>query len=145
MLASFFGLQIRIAISNISGERLWDLETQMPTNVQIAVNINVLGLEGAGGNRLTGSFVVAVNYTPAVGQLSVKGKVLIEGDREELEGLKRDMETRRPPVVLLQSINNHVMGELIVISKAMGIPPPLPPLVPTTEGRPPDTAGRIVI
>lgn len=138
-------MQIRIAVSTISGERLWDVEAQIPANIQIAVNINVLGLESTKENRLVGSFIVAVHYTPAVGQLSVKGKVLIEGEKEELDGLKRDMEARRPPVALLQSINNHVMGELIVISKAMGMPPPLPPLVPTIEGKSSDVAGRIVI
>lgn len=137
-------LHIRVVVSTISGERLWDIEAQMPANVQIAVNINILGLEEAKADRLVGSFIVAVHYTPAIGQLSVKGKVLVEGGKEELNSLKREMEAHRPPVMLLQSINNHVMGELIIMSKVMGIPPPLPPLVPTSESRPAD-AGRVVI
>ena len=133
-----------MSISNISAERFWDNRKPSP-NIQIATNINVVNIERKGDDSLEVPFVLTINYNPSLAQLSLKGSALVQGDRAELDKILKDYEQKKPPAqIILQSISNVVFTESIIISRILGIPPPIPlPVIPE-PGKPVETkpAGR---
>ena len=133
-----------MSISNISAERFWDNRKPSP-NIQIATNINVVNIERKGDDSLEVPFVLTINYNPSLAQLSLKGSALVQGDKAELDKILKDYEQKKPPAqIILQSISNVVFVESIIISRILGIPPPIPlPSIPE-PGKPADAkpAGR---
>ena len=131
--------KVGVFLTNLSGERLWEVERDLPQQVQIAVNINMLGIEEQKDGSLLAPFVFTVNYTPAIAQISVKGRAKIQGEKEELQRILQDHKGQKPPpAILIQAVSTSAIAEAILISKTMGVPPPLPPL-PT----PPATHAQV--
>jgi len=137
-------IRVNVSISNISAERFWDNRKPSP-NIQIATNINVVNIERKGDDSLEVPFVLTINYNPSLAQLSLKGSALVQGDKAELDKILKDYEQKKPPAqIILQSISNVVFVESIIISRILGIPPPIPlPSIPE-PGKPADAkpAGR---
>src|SRR5438093_4862238 len=77
-------LRVTVQITNLTGERFWGYESQLPPQVQIAVNINIVGLDLKSKSTADAPFVFAVNYNPSVAQLSVKGRAQVFGEKEEV-------------------------------------------------------------
>lgn len=119
-------LKVNVFISQVSAERLWDIEKPIP-HVQVATNLNLVGLEKKGEELLQVPFVFTINYSPAVAQISVKGKAHVTGGREELEQiLSASDEKKPPPPVVVQAISNVAFLESILITRTLNIPPPIP-------------------
>jgi hypothetical protein len=122
-------LKVNVFVTNLSGERLWDAERPLPPQVQIAVNINLLGIEEQADGSLEAPFVFTVNFTPSIAQISIKGKARISGEKEETKKILDEHKLQKaPPVPLVQAVSNTAIAEAILISKTIGVPPPLPPL-----------------
>jgi len=122
-------IQINIFITSISGERLWDIERPLPPQVQISVNINIMDMEQKSGPAIEVPFLLSVNFSPAIASMSVKGRAKVTGDAGSLKRVMEDYSQRRPPPIqLIQAISNTAMAEAILMSRSLGIPPPLPPL-----------------
>jgi hypothetical protein len=95
-----------------------------------SVNINMHG-HGAESPHpaLEVPFLLSVNFSPAIASVSVKGKAKVTGDAGSLKRVMEDYSQRRPPPIqLIQAISNTAMAEAILMSRSLGIPPPLPPL-----------------
>jgi hypothetical protein len=124
-------IKVNVSVSSISAERFWDNRKPSP-NIQIATNINVVSFDKKGDDSLEVPFVLTINYTPSVAQLSLKGSAYVQGDKSEIEKILKDYEQKKPPAqIILQSISNVVFTESIIISRVIGIPPPIPlPLIP---------------
>lgn len=121
--------KVSVFVTNLSGERLWDVERELPTQIQIAVNINMLGIEEQADGSLQAPFVFTVNYTPAIAQISIRGRAKVQGEKEEIQRILREhKEQKAPPPQVIQALSSTAIVEAILISKAIGIPPPLPPL-----------------
>ncbi len=137
-------IRVNVSISNISAERFWDNRKPSP-NVQIATNINVVNIDKKADDSLEVPFVLTINYNPSLAQLSLKGSAFVQGDKAEIEKIVKDYEQKKPPAqIILQSISNVVFTESIIISRILGIPPPIPlPVIPEA-GKPVETkpAGR---
>ena len=137
-------IRVNVSISNISAERFWDNRKPSP-NIQIATNINVVSIDKKAEDSLDVPFVLTINYNPSIAQLSLKGSATVQGEKTELEKIVKDYEQKKPPAqVILQSISNVVFTESIIISRIIGIPPPIPlPVIPE-PGKPAETkpAGR---
>jgi hypothetical protein len=130
-------VKVSVFITNMSGERLWDVEKDVPSQIQIAVNINVLGIEEQGEGSLRSPFVFTVNFTPAIAQISIKGRAKIEGETAEMQKVLQEQKEHKVPSQIIQAISSTVIAEAILISKTLGIPPPLPPLpTPATTQAP---------
>jgi len=113
----------------MTGERFWSHETPLPAQVQIAININIIGLDQKNESTAEAPFVFTVNYTPSVAQLSVKGRAQVTGDRPEIQKMIEDhKQNKPPPTSVLQAVSSIAMAETILLSKSLGIPPPLPPI-----------------
>ena len=122
-------VKVNVFVTNMTGERLWEVEKDLPAQIQIAVNINVLGIEEQSDGSLRSPFVFTVNFTPAIAQISIKGRARIQGEKDEMQKiLQEQKEKKAPPNQILQAISSTAIAEAILISKTIGIPPPLPPL-----------------
>jgi len=118
-------------VTNLSAERFWDAEKPFPP-IQIATNINILGMEEKSEDLLEVPFVFTVNYTPAVAQISVRGRAHVRGSKSELKKINSEYKEKHvPPSIVLQSISNVAFLESVVITRTLNVPPPIPlPKIP---------------
>ncbi len=137
-------MKVNVFVTNMTGERLWDVEKDLPSQIQIGVNINVLGIEEQSDGSLRSPFVFTVNFTPAIALISIKGRAKIQGEKDELQKiLQEQKEKKGPPGQVIQAISGTAIAEAILISKTIGIPPPLPPLPsPAASQAAPKTDNR---
>jgi hypothetical protein len=119
-------VNVRVFVQNISAENFWEIGKPIPS-VQIATNLNVVGIKKLAEDMLEVPFVFTINYSPGVAQISMKGKSHVTGSKDELEQiLKEHKEKKPPPPVILQSISNIVFLESVLICRSLNIPPPIP-------------------
>ena len=119
-------VNVRVFVKNVSAENFWEIGKPIPP-VQIATNLNVVGINKKTEDMLEVPFVFTINYTPGVAQISMKGKSHVVGQKDELEQiLKEHKEKKPPPPVILQSISNIVFLESVLICRSLNIPPPIP-------------------
>ena len=122
-------LRVTVQVTNLTGERFWGQDTQLPPQVQIAVNINIVGLEMKNESTADAPFVFTVNYSPSIAQLSVKGRAQVIGEKGEISKMiDEHKQNKPPPVAIIQAVPSIAMAEAILSSKSLGIPPPLPPM-----------------
>jgi hypothetical protein len=127
-------MRIGVYITHLSGERLWDIDREMPAEMQIAVNVNTLSFEeNPDGFRVP--FVFTVNFTPAIAQISVRGRAMVHAEKEELvKMLQENKERKPPPPAIVRAIMNAAIAESVLLSRTIGVPPPLPPIpTPPTQ------------
>jgi len=134
-------IRVSVFIHQLSAERLWDIEKPIPP-VQIATNLNLVGVEKKRDDLLEVPFVFTINYNPAVAQISVKGRAHVTGERDELTKIHSSYtEKKPPPPIIVQSISNVAFLESIIITRTLNIPPPVPlpqiPPGPGAEGKKP--------
>ncbi len=124
-------IRVNVAIDNISAQRFWD-NRKPAQNIQISTNINVVSIERKAEDSLEVPFVLTITYNPSIAQMSLRGNAYVQGDKSELEKIAEDYEHKKPPAqIILQSISNVVFMESIIISRIIGIPPPIPlPVIP---------------
>jgi hypothetical protein len=119
-------LRIRVFVKNISAENFWEIGKPIPP-VQIATNLNVVGINKKSKDMLEVPFVFTINYSPGVAQISMKGKSHVRGPKEELQQILKDHKDKKPPSpIIIQSISNVVFLESVIICKTLNIPPPIP-------------------
>jgi hypothetical protein len=119
-------VNVRVFVKNISAESFWDIGKPIPP-VQIATNLNVVGINKKSEDLLEVPFVFTINYSPGVAQISLKGKSHVKGSKDELQQILKDhKEKKPPPPIILQSISNVVFLESVIICRSLNIPPPIP-------------------
>jgi len=130
-------LRVAVQVTNLSGERYWAYDTPLPPQVQIAVNINIVGVDQKTESTVEAPFVFTVSYTPSIAQLSVRGRAQVTGDRSEVVQMTEDHKKNRPPPQqVIQAVSSIALAEVIIMSKSLGIPPPLPPIGLPAEASP---------
>ena len=128
-------VNVRVFVNTISAENFWDIGKPVPP-VQIATNLNVVGINKKDEETLEVPFVFTINYIPAVAQISMKGKSHVTGLKDELQQILKDnKEKKHPPQVVMQTISNIVFLESVIVCRSLNIPPPipLPTISPTTQ------------
>ncbi|RLI44452.1 hypothetical protein DRO69_07390 [Candidatus Bathyarchaeota archaeon] len=127
-------IKVKVFVNNISAERFWDIEKPIPP-IQAATNLNIVGINEKREGMLEVPFVFAINYTPAVAQISLKGKAHVAGSKDELRQVRNAYEQKKPPPpIILQSISNVVFLESVIVCRTLNIPPPIPlPKIPTVK------------
>ena len=119
-------IRVRVFVKNISAENFWDIGKPIPA-VQVATNLNVVGIKKKGEDMLEAPFVFTINYNPAVAQISLKGKSHVTGSKDELQQILKDhKEKKPPPPIIIQSISNVVFLETVILCRTLNIPPPIP-------------------
>lgn len=136
-------LRVAVQVTNLSGERYWAFDTALPPQVQIAVNINIVGLDQKTESMVEAPFVFTVSYTPSIAQLSVKGKAQVTADRSEIIQMTEEHKKNRPPPQqVIQAVSSIAMAEVIIMSKSLSVPPPLPPIGLPAEQSPAPPAQK---
>jgi hypothetical protein len=121
----------------MSAERFWEIDRPMPAQVQIGVNINMLDIDQRSDGSLDAPFLFTVAFTPAIAQISIKGKAKISGDSEETKKILDEHKAKKnPPVQLVQAVSNAAMADAILISRSLNVPPPLPPIPQPQSSQP---------
>ncbi len=124
-----FMIQVNISMTNVSAERLWEVDRALPSQVQIAVNINMLSIDQRPDKSLEAPFVFTIAFSPPIAQISIKGKAKITGDIAETTKIYEDHKAQKPPPAqLVQAVSNSAIADAILISRSLNIPPPLPPI-----------------
>ena len=119
-------VNVRVLVKSISAENFWDIGKPIPP-VQIATNLNVVGINKIDDGMLGVPFVFTINYTPGVAQINMKGEALVKGSEDELDQiLKEHKEKKPPPPAVLQSVSNVVFLEAVLVCRTLNIPPPIP-------------------
>jgi hypothetical protein len=137
-------IRVRVFVKNISAENFWDIGQPLPP-VQIATNLNVVGVNKKGEDMLEVPFVFTINYTPGVAQISLKGKSHVRGSKDELRQILKDHKEKKPPSpIIIQCISNVVFLESVIICRTLNIPPPipLPKISPVTKKKPSEPTYR---
>lgn len=130
--------KVNVFFTNVSGERLWEVDRELPQQLQVAVNINMLGIEEQSDGTLNAPFVFTVNYTPAIAQISIRGRARIQGEKDEMQKILQEHKGQKvPPAQVIQAVSSTAIAEAILISKTIGVPPPLPPLQPPAPAQAP--------
>src|SRR5438046_6376169 len=116
-------LRVAIQVTNLTGERYWASDIPLPPQVQIAVNINIVGLDQKTESMVEAPFVFTVSYAPSIAQLSVKGKAQVTGDRSEVVQMTEDHKKNRPPPqTVIQAVSNNTTTQGTITPKSTGIP-----------------------
>jgi hypothetical protein len=119
-------INVGVRFLQLSAELFWDIDKPIPP-VQIATNLNVIGIGKKHDDLLEVPFVFTINYSPAVAQISFKGRAHVTGKREELTQIHNAYLEKKPPLpVIVQSISNVAFIESVLITRTLNIPPPLP-------------------
>jgi hypothetical protein len=119
-------MEINVQIYYVSAEKLWEVSKPLPPNVQVSANVSIVGMEETEG-RLVLPFVTSISYNPSVAQISLKGRAIVSGEKAELEKIQEDYKKHLPPPAgLLQTITNISLVEAVILSKTVGVPPPIP-------------------
>ena len=136
-------IRVNVAIANISADRFWDVRKPIPP-IQINTNINLVNMEKKPDGSVEVPFVLTINYTPSIAQISLKGSAHVSGDKSEIDKVLKDHEEKKPPPqIIVQSISNVVFIESILISRTLNIPPPIPlPLIPEAKAPSAKPEGR---
>jgi len=137
-------VHVRVFVTNISAERFWDIEKPIPP-VQVATNLNVVGINEKREDMLEVPFVFTINYTPAVAQISLKGKSHVTGSKADLEQIRNTYKEKKPPApIIVQSISNVVFVESVIVCRTLNIPPPipLPKISPVKKKKPSEPTYR---
>jgi hypothetical protein len=131
-------IQVNVFLHDISAERFLDIEKPIP-QIQIATNLNLVGINRRGEAELEVPFVFSINYNPAIAQINVKGKALVRGSKEELKTIHDGYtEKKPPPPMIVQAVSNTAFLESILISRILNVPPP----IPLPQVTPPEGAGK---
>ena len=102
----------------MSGEQLWCVERELPSQLQIAVNANILQIEEASHGGLQASFVFTVTFTPAIAQIALRGRAKIQGECEEIAKILQETKMQKPPPApLVQAVVNDCLAESVLLAK----------------------------
>src|SRR2546428_7521705 len=127
-------LRVTVEVTNLTGERYWGQGSQLPPQVQIDVNINIVGLDMKNESTADAPFVFTVNYTPSIAQLSVKGRAQVIDEKEEISRMiEEHKQSRPPPVAIIQAVSSIAIAETILLTESLSIPPKLPSMGPPPE------------
>ena len=119
-------------MKSISAEKFLESNESTPSQIQISTNLNIIGMESM-EKSLSVPFVMTIQYNPSVAQISLKGEVLVKGEKTELEEIQEKHENNEnPPQNLVQNIINSSLLEATMISRTLNVPPPLP--MPSAQG-----------
>ncbi len=127
-------VKVNVFITSINSERLWEFNKPLPPHVQIGINVNISGIERHTASTLEAPYIFFINYTPPLAQITIKGRCRITGSENELQKIMENHDSQKSaPTMIIQAVSNASLAEAIIISKALRIPPPLPPLHPTQK------------
>ncbi len=125
-------MNIAVRVTSVQAERFVEPEDPLPGNLQISMNINVGKIEGS-GEKAKGMFLLDIGYQPSIARITVEGRILVSGKKDEIERLIKDLKSGKIPQPVIQSVYTAGFSEAVLLCRSVGVPPPLPSLPAPTE------------
>ncbi len=126
-------MNIAVRIMRVQAERYVEPDDLLPPNLQISVNMNLGRIEGS-KDGARGKFLMDVSYQPSVARITVEGRIIITGKREEMERMLEDLRAGKVPQPVVQAVYAAGFAETVMLCRSIGVPPPLPPLPQPHQG-----------
>lgn len=122
---------IIIQVQSINAERLSEV---IPPNMQFQINLSIpVSTPFEKGNSVIAPFSFSLSSRPPVIQISIRGQAIISSnDTKSLNKILNDLKNKKIPPFVIQTIFNNMLAESIILSRSLGVPPPIPPLPPPT-------------
>ncbi len=125
-------MNIAVRVMRVQAERFVEPEDPLPSNLQISMNINVGKIEKS-GEKAKGRFLLDIGYQPSIARITVEGRIIVSGKKDEIERLIKDLKSGKMPQPVIQSIYTAGFSEALMLCRSIGVPPPLPPLPAPSE------------
>ncbi len=118
---------LSVHLTSINAERLSET---LPPQVQFQINLQV---PSAPPFRRDETLIIPFSFTiaslPPVVQISLKGQaILMPRDKDGRKLRDEIVSKKRIPQPVVQAIFNNVIADVIIISRSLGVPPPVPPM-----------------
>lgn len=113
---------------------------------QLSVNMNiVMGKIEKVGQGFAASFLIKLEYTPPIAAVDMKGKAILAPlNEEERRELENSASTGQPPPQLVASIYSYTLPVLALLTREIGLPPPVPlPMPAPQQERQPRAPGYV--
>ncbi|MCC6050721.1 MAG: hypothetical protein LM580_08430 [Thermofilum sp.] len=113
---------------------------------QLSVNMNiVVGKIEKVNQGFAASFLIKLEYAPPVAAVDMKGRALIAPlNDEERQELEKSAASGQPPPQLVASIFSYALPVLALLTREIGLPPPVPlPLPAPQQERQPRAPGYV--
>lgn len=118
---------LSVHLTSINAERLSET---LPSQVQFQINLQVPSSPPFRRNEvLIIPFSFAIASLPPVVQISLKGQALFMPRDKDGRKLRDEIITKKKiPQQVVQAIFNNIIADVIIISRSLGVPPPVPPM-----------------
>ncbi len=115
------------SISSINAERLTEA---LPPQIQFQVSLQMPSSQPYRRDEaVVVPFALTISTTPPVVHISLKGQAMVVPRSDEGRKLcDQIISDKRVPAQFIQTAFMNVLADVIIISRALGVPPPLPPL-----------------
>ncbi len=135
MIKTPFGISVHLV--SINAERLSEA---LPPQVQFQINLQVPSSPPFRRDEVVViPFTFTISSIPPVVQISLKGQAFfIPKDKEGRKLRDEILEKKKVPQPIVQAIFSNAIADVIVISRSLGVPPPLPPLQIPQQRKPPE-------
>lgn len=132
---------VSVQLSSINAERLSE---NLPPKMQFNVN---LALPSSNPYRRNNQYIIPFTFTvssmPPVVQIVLKGNaIVITTSKNELDKLEKDIRNKKIPSPIVQAIFTNMLAESILLSRSLGVPPPLPGLPQFQSQKPRDKISQ---
>lgn len=116
---------VNVRFTHISAERtIENLPPQIQFQTQLTLPSGEVDLKE---DKMKIPFVFMVSTSPPVANISLKGHVIVEGANDELKKIYEDLTRKRqPPKFLISTILHNNLVETVLMSREIGVPPPIP-------------------
>ena len=119
-------LGLNLKITYIHAEKLME---EIPSKIQVNIQLNVpSGEVKAQKGSLQIPFVLTLNTIPSVATMTLKGRIVVIGEKGVLEEVEREIKQKKPVRIMPVALQ-HLMLETMIIGREIGLPPIL---IPTT-------------
>jgi len=128
-------VNIRVRLSYIHAEKISEIRApQIQFQIQITVPS---GEVRASEQELLIPYAFNLNSVPPILNVTLKGDIVVYGDKDRLENLRNDIKKRKIPKELIQAATQYTMFEAMLLARELGIPPPIPLPAPGPSRKPP--------
>jgi len=127
--------QINFKIDYIHAEKLSEM---IKGQIQVQIQITAPSSQPTWKNGLVIiPYSFNLSTTPPAFIISIKGKIIVKGQEDEINNLKKAFKKKEIPPQILQVLTQNLIFEATLISRELGFPPSLPLPISKKEKSPP--------
>ncbi len=126
---------ISIQFTSINAEKI---ASNMPPKIDFNINLTLPSGEPVRrDNQYIIPFTFTISSIPPLVQIILRGQaIVLSNNVKELKKLEEDIKKKKIPGSIVQAIFTNSIAESILISRSLGVPPPLPGLPQLQQMKP---------